>query len=302
MPTAGAASPRSRLAALLGGFPASYDKPAAGTLLPPARSAAEIAALIGALGRVPAARPLCLRAAGATEPELRAAAMRALGAQAEGAEPAVHEALGRGLNDAAPSVRRAAAAAIARRGADALPLLVPLLRDPDFELRAVAAWALGTVRATAAADALLGALRDDPQLAVVEALGRQGDRRAVGPLGERLREDTPAGHEAERAAVIEALGALAAPESAAALAAELWHPDPEVRLAAARALGAVPAAGRGTAGREALAAHVADPNGAVRQACHAALATPGGRPASATAPAAARGLEPPPTTAPGPGR
>ncbi|HEY3360161.1 MAG TPA: HEAT repeat domain-containing protein, partial [Polyangia bacterium] len=209
-PAAGATS-KSKLAALLATFPARYDRPGAGTILPPGRTAADVAAVIAALGRVAAARPLCRRAAGAAEPELRAAAVRALAA-APGTDLALRDLLGRALKDPAAPVRRAAVAGVARLGPEAVPLLAPLLKDPDFELRAAAARALGAVRLKAATDALLGAMRDDPQLAVVEALGRHGDRRAAAPLWDRLREDTPQGHEAERAALIDALGGLGAAE------------------------------------------------------------------------------------------
>jgi HEAT repeat protein len=273
------ASPKSKLAALLAAFPARYDRPAPGSILPPGRSAADVAALVGALGRVGAAHAVCVRAATAAEPELRAAAVLALADEAARGGLS-RDLVVRALKDPAPAVRRAAAMGVVRLGEAAVPLLAPLLKDADFELRATAARGLGEIRAKTATDALLGALRDDPQLAVVEALGRHGDRRAAPPLLERLREDTPQGHEAERAALIDALGALAAPQVAPALAAELWHPDPDVRVAAARALGALPATARGPAGREALEAHAEDPDAAVRRACRAALAAPGGLPAS----------------------
>jgi HEAT repeat protein len=262
-------------------------KPEAGSILPPGRSAVDVAALVSALGRIPAARPLCRKLAAGTDPELRAAGLVAL-AQAPAAAPEadLRGLVAKALEDQVPMVRRAGAVALAAQGPAALPDLAGLLADADFEIRAIAARALGGVRSSVAVDALIKALREDSQLAIVEALGRQGDRRAVKPLLERLREDTPMGHEPERAALVEALGALAAPEAATALAAELWHPDAEVRLAAARALGALPPAARGAAGREALAARSADPEGEVRRACTRAIA---GEPASgpATAPASA---------------
>jgi HEAT repeat protein len=286
--------PQGKLAALLARYPERVVRPEVGSILPPSRSAADVAALVAALGRVSAARPLCLKLAAGTDPELRAAALGALAQAAPGTAPAELRGLAtKALEDRAPAVRRAGAAALAALGAAALPDLVGLLGDPDFELRAVAARALGGMRSPVAVDALVKALREDSQLPIVEALGRQGDRRAVKPLLERLREDTPAGHEPERAALVEAVGALAAPEAATPLAAELWHPDAEVRLAAARALGALPAAARGASGREALEARSADPDGEVRRACARAIAGP---PASApaTAPASAAA----PTSAP----
>jgi HEAT repeat protein len=163
--------------------------------------------LLGLLGSDPAAA-------------VRAAAAEALGElQQPGSGPAVVQA----LSDPAPEVRQAAALAVAKlkwaAGAGAVAsrlemdrdvrvrelaasslgelggtqwadaLAQALAKDPSSRVRLNAAEALGKVEARGALDVLIAGL-DDPDIhvreAVVVALGRLGDSRAVAPLEELL--------------------------------------------------------------------------------------------------------------------
>ncbi|MGE0813110.1 MAG: HEAT repeat domain-containing protein [Vicinamibacterales bacterium] len=102
-------------------------------------------------------------------------------------EPAAVRALPPLLTDAEGRIRRRAALAIGRVGlADGVPLLVALLADdPDPDVRAMAAFALGLLGDGAAAPALLPALSDaDPRVQgrAAEALGLIGHKPAAGSI------------------------------------------------------------------------------------------------------------------------
>jgi HEAT repeat protein len=100
--------------------------------------------------------------------------------------------------------REAAAAALARLGAPAVPVLVERLAADDPDLRQAAAGVLGAV----------------------------GDPRAVAPLTARLADRDPN----VRAAAAEALGRIGGPDAVAALRAGVDSDDANLRLAAVEAL------------------------------------------------------------------
>jgi len=134
----------------------------------------------------------------------------------------------------------------ATASAHALPLLLPLVRQPDASVRAAAVAALGRVGGVEAGRAILAALRDadeEVRAAAAQAAGAMGERSAGQVLLARLEDESEP--EVVRA-LVAALGALRESTSVAKLA-ELARPvsgvfqrrAAEVRLAAVRALAAV---------------------------------------------------------------
>jgi hypothetical protein len=150
--------------------------------------------------------------------------------------------LARALRETASgsAVRRARAAEVlgAAGRRTALPELLPLLRDPDPDVRQVAARALGRIRAPAAARPLLEALAGDrpiPPRIVATAVTGIGPA-AYPALEASLRE----GAELERAIAAEICGLTGAlPTVPALVRIVLDDPAIEVRIRAARALGRI---------------------------------------------------------------
>lgn len=98
------------------------------------------------------------------------------------------------LNDPAAEVRVAAAHAITSLpAADAVALLVPLLRDKSDFVRRETAYALGEIHSRIAVEGLLNSFAtekdDGVRAAVVVALGEIGDDRAVSALSSVLNPD-----------------------------------------------------------------------------------------------------------------
>lgn len=163
---------------------------------------------------------------------------------ASASEPEVAELEGalRDPNDAAR--RNAARSAFARRAAPEAAdrdrvrshLEELAARDPDEDVRLLAATALGESGNSDAVPALCGILHDAPTnvaAAAADALGVLGDARAAEPLARLARSSDPW----LRAAAVSALGDLRAPEAINALArATLAADTAEV---ATRSLGAI---------------------------------------------------------------
>jgi HEAT repeat protein len=150
-----------------------------------------------------------------------------------------------GATDAASSWLNASNARLRREACEvarALPssrTIAPLARslgDPDPEVRAAAADALGHQRSPEAVAPLLGRLDDSTpsvRIEIVTALAQLGDSRAVVPLVGKV-EDSAAD---VRQAVVRALGDLDDARAAPALVLALRDQSPDVRRAALVALG-----------------------------------------------------------------
>jgi len=102
---------------------------------------------------------------------------------------------------------------------EAVPALARLLSNPEPALRHYALGALEANTSAEAGKALVAALKQQEEtpwfVAVIHALGRRREKAAVGPLSQRLVGQD--GQIAEAAAM--ALGSIATPEAARALAA-----------------------------------------------------------------------------------
>ena len=178
------------------------------------RSALVRAAAAGAVGELRESRggePLVV-ALDDPAPEVRQAAALALAQLKWGA---AGSALARRLEvDRDGQVRELAAYALGEVGGTqwVAPLAWALVKDASSRVRLNAAEALGKVGAQGALDVLIAALADPDvhvRQAVVVALGRLGDARAVGPLEELLERSTKSGPEQLTARVWQALLKLA---------------------------------------------------------------------------------------------
>lgn len=173
------------------------------------------------------------------------------------ARPESSRVASRALADPAPIVRATAARAMLWLPADeAVPLLLPLLRDKDEFVRRETAYALGLTRSRAAVSHLIDALEQDKSAAVraaaAIALGQIGDRAAVAPLsrtlGRRIKSSgflgritrrTTEENEFVRRAAAVSLGQLGGREAVPTLIAVLAdeRAGDDVRREVARALG-----------------------------------------------------------------
>lgn len=127
-----------------------------------------------------------------------------------------------------------AAAVLGRmRFSPAIEPLRAMFRTDDELLGKTVAWALGELRASSAVPDLLVALEAGFALVeVVQALGKIGDPRALGPLERACEHPDPV----VRAQAVKALGELGDPHAAAALRRRLEDAHPVVKLGAAVAL------------------------------------------------------------------
>ncbi len=134
-----------------------------------------------------------------------------------------------------------------REGVDA-GRIIPLIADPNPNVRAAAAKAAGVLGCRDAVPELVAALRDEEWVcfSALEALGELRDESAVGPIAGLL------GHESatSRCAAIEALGRIGGAAAEEALNAYLPKTDDFEKMAVLKSLllmGAVPQ-GKGVAG------------------------------------------------------
>ncbi len=168
------------------------------------------------------------------------------------------------LHDPHPKVRIAAADSLGALGyARAVEPLIGQLRDVDASVRAAAAWALGKIGDKRAVPALSDRIEDDywkVRLRTAWSLGNIGDKRATTVLIEATGDDEAEVRQAAASALQslgEPLGVLIhnalkgsvkaqaelgrriAQRAVPPLLAALGNPDPLVRHAAARTLGAL---------------------------------------------------------------
>lgn len=159
--------------------------------------------------------------------------------------------------------RSQAAGALVRLGDRAIPALIDLLHDDDYQVRRSAAWALGQIKDRRIVGKLIrsahwtyAALNDpdnlDPAARLLEAmiigsrptrvatavaLGRLGRPHAVPDLIEALNDE----YLLARLAAIWALGRIGDEDAVPYLADALYDPDPLIVTAAAEALGQIDA-------------------------------------------------------------
>jgi cyclophilin family peptidyl-prolyl cis-trans isomerase/HEAT repeat protein len=131
---------------------------------------------------------------------------------------------------------RAALGLASLQARSAVPSLAPLLDDADPTVRAYAAFAIGQSAQAEATGPLLDALRQEPDEAVrralLDALGRSGDRAALAALGSL---SLPPTLDADRAMAMARFGLRGVHDGRAAawLAARLTAPDERLRRNAA---------------------------------------------------------------------
>ncbi len=161
-----------------------------------------------------------------------------------GGKPAALEYLEAALFDRVPANRALAARGLGEMGLTAaVGLVSPLLRDGRPEVRREAAVSLSKLGVLGVASGVLDELRDGGRplpfrVAAAEALGRMGDRRAVGGLVEAAQS----GEVELRFAAIESLGRLGDKGAAgvlSAIAREVAESDPALSDAARAALRAL---------------------------------------------------------------
>ncbi|KAB8142574.1 HEAT repeat domain-containing protein [Chloroflexia bacterium SDU3-3] len=236
-------APAAQALAQIGG--AEAIGPLAGALGTPAPPVPEIARALAAIGERIGTAALAARLRSALQPDgeqrlldafgrasvedLRALAM-VLGCVASAAGAAALAAL-----LAREDVREAAIDALALVGAPAVGAVVAQLGDADLATCEAAIVTLGRIGSAEAVPALLGVLRDRPELtvAVAGALGRIGDQRAFEPLlGLLGHPDAPV-----RQAAVGALSSLGSPGMEGSIAPLLAAPDAATRESAAKIAG-----------------------------------------------------------------
>jgi HEAT repeat protein len=189
---------------------------------------------------------------------------------------AQREFVARALVDPREEVRRAAVDVMAaNEPAEILDTLEPLLGDPSVGVRAVVVQALGQRRSRRALLRLQLHFERDPETRnqTLRAIGRIGDGLAARRLIACYRD-----HERSvRLAIIDALGAIAAPAAEPFLASLLCDRRPDIRGRAVVAIGQY--ATDGAVGR--LVHATLDTDARVRLAALEALSAFAGRPAAA---------------------
>jgi HEAT repeat protein len=143
------------------------------------------------------------------------------------------------LDDPDPNMRFVTVRALGQvRSPEAVPRLLPLLGDKRKELRFAAVEALGTIRAGAAVQPLTGVLSDPDRglrRAAAESLGAIADLQAVTPLLLALDDE----HWSVRCAAATALGRIRSLKATPALLGRVQDEDATVRRAAVAALGEI---------------------------------------------------------------
>ena len=179
------------------------------------------------------------------------------------------------LRDGREDVRRSAVAMLAaNEHAEIVELLEPLLDDPSVAVRAEVVQGLGRRRLRRALRLLLDQFERDVETRdqILRAVGRIGD----GWSARRLMVLFPEQEQSIRLAIIDALGAIAAPAAEPFLARLLVDPLPEVRSRAVVAIGQYTSDGAVTR----LVHATRDVDARVRLAALESLSAFAGRPAA----------------------
>src|SRR5215510_1908361 len=93
------------------------------------------------------------------------------------------------LSSSDSDTREAAAIEVLEMGEKAVDSLIAALKNPNWQVRYYAAWALGQIGDKRAVEPLITALHDENETVqdwATSALGEIGDKRAVDPLIEAL--------------------------------------------------------------------------------------------------------------------
>ena len=193
------------------------------------------------------------------------------------ATPAIVRTIAAGLADPAAPVRRAAVAAVVdTKDREALATLRARFApgaEPDPDVRALVAGALGSLGDGASIPALVAAINDDAtpepvRVAALGGLGAIGGEAAARPLVDLLQTRGDSLPEASLVRVIQTLGRFGTKAASPALVGRLASPAAAVRAAAVEALGAI---GVEPALRSAVRDRLGDREAAVRKAALAAL-------------------------------
>jgi len=207
-------------------------------LMPPRIDAGVVAWQLGWLAAVPAAQPWLAGLVRKAPLAVRLAAMDAI-ARARCVAPTCRSALDLASVDAEATVRISALRALGTIGGADTKRLVLLLGDPVVQVRAAAALALARSKVAQAYPELLKRFRQSRQSYLIEAFAALADPRAEKVLLALLREDHSPLRVGQRLAVIEGLEKLATKAAIGKVVLELEHPEPALRLAAARVLARV---------------------------------------------------------------
>jgi len=226
----------------------------------------EAASLLGRIGDARAVEPLVV-ALEDEDKDVRRVAARALGwlGDSRAVEPLKHA-----LPSPDGATERAAADALVAIWSPAVDPLIAALKSKHQPVRVSAAEALGKLGDVRAVAPLIAALEDGTLgLEAVEALGKLGDSRAVEPIVAVMIAAAPNAARSfwapseelynanvqvfpdvqaftSLAVAADALGRIGDARAAEPLAAQLEHPNPGVRKAAAEALGKLGGARRPT--------------------------------------------------------
>jgi len=227
---------KQKLKRLLDRFPGRQG--AVGELMPPRTSTDVLTWQLRWLAKVPVAQSWLAELVRKSPPAVRLAALEALG-RARCALAPCRSALQLASADEDATIRAAAVRALGGLEGTDRKRLMALLGDPVVQVRAAAALALARSKGNGVYGVLLKRFRQSRQAYLIEAFVRLADPRTEKVLLALLREEHSPLQVGQRLAVLEALEKLATKAAIDKLVVELEHPEPALRLAAARVLARV---------------------------------------------------------------
>jgi HEAT repeat protein len=123
--------------------------------------------------------------------------------------------------------------------AKSLEILRDCLQDPEYDVQAAAADAIGGLGLTAGIPDLIAMYHGTNewllQLSIVAALGSMNDSQVLPLLAEALKSET----ELVRMTAVQAIGELADPQGLALLAPFMQEPDTQIRFRVAESIGKI---------------------------------------------------------------